>query len=238
MHKNRPQEVGGRTLLDDKLRDRVTNEEGEWRTETWFGRHKDAMREIGKILKRLKAAGQMEFVINNFGPGRIRNSGYKSFETFELINQVERAGITPQELRLSVYDRVLPPLIAVEDTKRIELNTTEQLRLKDESYTKEFFPSCQRREEDGTIAVEISKEWVKRIKSFHAHLDEMPAIEKADISFACLQIESHKFNLKNLVESTKEGGFIVCNELAKSDMVTFKLKRICGEGENVVYQRC
>ena len=100
MHKMKPKKVGGRTLFDEKLLDRLTNEEGEWRTETWFGRHKEAIREVGRLLRELKDSGQREFVINNVGPGRVRERGYETFETFELINQAKRAGIKPEELRL------------------------------------------------------------------------------------------------------------------------------------------
>ena len=237
MHKTEPKEVGGATLLDEKLRDILKKEKDEWRTDTWFGRHKEAMRKVGEILKELKTSGQKEFVINNFGPGRVKWSGYTTFETFEIINQAERAGIKPNELKVYVYDRVLPPLIAVEGTRRIELSSTELARLGDSRYVDEFFHDRQTGREDGTIVVEIERKWVDRIKSFHADLGETVALEKADISFACLQTDRCGSEVENLVESTREGGYIACNSLSEHERRTFKLRCVFERADHVIYKR-
>ena len=236
MHK-KLKEVGGRTLWDERLADRITKEREEWRTDTWFGRHKEAMREVGEILKGLKTSGQKEFVINNFGPGRVKWSGYTTFETFELISQAERAGIKPEELRVYVYDRVLPPLIAVEGTKKIELSSVELARLGDSRYINEFFHGRQTESEDGTIVVEIEKKWVDRIRSFHADLGEIVALEKADVSFACLQIERCGLEVKNLVESTKEGGYILCNPISERERRVLRLRSVFERADHAVYKR-
>jgi hypothetical protein len=237
MHKTKPHEVGGRTLIDDILKDKLRKEENEWRTETWFGRHKEVMEQICKILSDLKASGQKEFVINEVGPGRDRKKGYVTYEIFEIINQADRAGITPEELTIHIYDRVMPSLLAVWETKRIILDKDDQSRVNDPSYITEFFSDHQRVEGEKLI-IYIDMKWKRSIHTFHEDLKKLPAEIKADVTFACLQVENHEIDLKNLVESTKKGGFIICNPVSEDDMRRLNLERIFDRDYTVIYRRC
>ncbi|QLJ53250.1 MAG: hypothetical protein Sv326_1075 [Candidatus Fermentimicrarchaeum limneticum] len=203
---------------------------------TSFGRNHLAMEEFGRRLLEFKDKGE-RVIINEIGLGieernkldeLIKESGVVeklsliergvkrvniSFEPFELLNQIRNAGITPEEFTLYAMDIRQDVLLAVKSSKVLKI----RLAGGDGEYFKRFFPEFHGKEEKGfwrVVSVKIPKEYRERIVCPKPlDIEKGPAPVKADITFSFIyggSVSSEEAYLGNLIESTKEGGYVMC----------------------------
>lgn len=220
-------------------------EELEQSSRTGFGKNQAAMEEVGRVLQKLK--GQGEVVINNIGPGVAERNGVKlmgkeimgssiSYETFELLNQAKKAGIDPKKLVIFVMDINRKVLEAVDRTKTLKMHTVDTYDRM--HYFRDFFNGFHGKEKDFITPVGIPGEYRDAICCLEP-LDIMktPAPVKADVTFSYVYEDKPGF-LKNLVESTKKGGYIFCiHDYGKGLLDELGLEKIgAPKGARAVYR--
>ncbi|MCX6775866.1 MAG: hypothetical protein NT130_03410 [Candidatus Micrarchaeota archaeon] len=167
-----------------------------------------------------------------------------SFEPFELLNQVRQAGIPPERFVLNAVDRSMDTLLAVKSTKTLEINTS-RTRYTDEElsslkeYLQKFFPEFHGEEKGSLIPVKIPEDYRKRIKCYALDLNDGPAPE-AHITFALPQTFTiDEKGLRNLVESTRKGGYLITDGFEKctaEGLKRFNLSRVHSHSETPIYQ--
>jgi len=218
---------------------------------TSFGGNAYAIMEFGARLLEFKNCGEM-IVINEIGLGieerskilrknadlfysramrgialietRVKNENV-SFESFEMLNAIRKAGIKPEEFVLYAMDVRNDVLLAVKSTKKLRIGAHE-----DNDYFREFFPDFQKKE-GGYTYITIPKEYREKIVCPKPlNIEDRHAPVKADITFSLIyggSISSEEAYLSNLIKSTKEGGYIICSsDLNDKVADKFDLERV------------
>lgn len=206
-------EVTGRPI--ERFVDHFRSESGKC-TATDFGRHSEAVGEVGRRLLEFRGRGE-RIVINEIGPGMVERSGISlrgrditkrnaSFEPFELLNEIKKVGIRPEEFTLYVMDIRKDVLIAVKSTKVLKVSALDR----NIRHFKEFFPEFHGEEKDGLIPVRIPEEYRKRVVCPQPFdIREKSAPEKAHITVSVIYELPTPPSIENLVKSTRKGGYII-----------------------------
>jgi hypothetical protein len=219
-----------------KFSDHLTKQQDEL-TCTFFGRHRDATIELGRLLALKFRDSEKDVIVTNIGIGgrteMEKIDGTKIIlsqapvEPFELLNQLWRVIREPKKVTLNVADisrEVLKELESVKAKGVLKISAGEGGR----EYQRRFFTDFQGAEEDGFILVKIPEKWMKRIvclKPFDIRKE--PAPVKADITFA-FTLPSTLATLENLVKSTKQGGYLitdVCHKMPPNMIDTVELEK-------------
>jgi len=211
------EELKGRLL--DRFADRLKHRPHEC-TLTSFGVHHDMVREAGRRILEFRNHGET-IAINEIGAGMEERSGIAVlgrsvtkrnavFEPFELLNEVRKAGIKPEEFALYVMDIRKDALLAVKATKVLMVHAGER----NSRYFQEFFPDSHEKERGGFIPVRIPKEYRERIICPKPlDIEKTPAPVKAHVTFSYIPaVLGNSRYSDNLVKSTRGGGYILCQD--------------------------
>jgi len=214
-------EVGSTTMREEikgrrweRLVDRFS-EHPDKSPVTRFGNNYPAIEELGRRLLEFRGRGE-RIIINEIGVGMgevgspLFSRKNVSYEPFEILNQVRRAGVKPGEFTLYVMDIRKDVLLAVKTTKVLRVHN---LYLEGKwEYFRGFFPELHELMEEGLIPVGIPEEYRKRIICPKPlDIEKQPAPVKAHITFSFIPSNSlGQSYFENLVESTKEGGYVLC----------------------------
>jgi hypothetical protein len=198
--------------LAERFADRLGREHPNPNTYTTFGRNVDAMKVFGELVSKLRMSEE-RIVINEVGVGFYdKSSGIKghimkqhaTYETFELLNELKKAGVKPGRFVLNAIDIRRDALLAVKSTKVLRIDTIEAFG----EHFKNFFPELQEKMKDHRIPVRIPKEYRERVNCMELDI-ESSAVPEAHITFSFIQKLFSDMYLENLVKSTMKGGYIL-----------------------------